>query len=102
MADVVGLDTFVSHFEGHEESYVLIGGAACSLWLGAQGLPFRRTRDLDIVIVIEGTNDEFFQLLWQFIEDGNYRSRERGTAKPQFYRFYDPASADYPYMLDIN
>lgn len=101
MADVVGLDTFISHFEGHEESYVLIGGAACSLWLGAQGLSFRRTRDLDIVIVIEGTNDEFFQLLWQFIEDGNYRSRERGTATPQFYRFYNPASVDYPYMIEL-
>lgn len=38
---VKGLEIFVNHFEGMEESYVLIGGTACDLWMETYGLPFR-------------------------------------------------------------
>ena len=101
MADVVGLDTFIVHFEGYEDHYVLIGGAACSLWLGAQGLSFRSTRDLDVVIIVEGMNVEFVKLLWDFISDGKFASLEQATGKPQLYRFYGPETAGYPYMIEL-
>jgi hypothetical protein len=48
---VKGIELFASHFKGFENSYVLIGGSACDLWMQTQGLPFRATKDLDIVIV---------------------------------------------------
>ena len=30
---VKGIQRFVEHFKGLEHSYILIGGAACDLWL---------------------------------------------------------------------
>ncbi len=101
MADVVGLDTFIVHFEGYEDHYVLIGGAACSLWLGAQGLSFRSTRDLDVVIIVERMNVEFARLLWDFISDAKFVSLEQAIGKPQLYRFYGPETAGYPYMIEL-
>ncbi len=56
---VVGLDRFRQHFHGMEASYVLIGGAACDAWMARSGLPFRATRDLDIVLVVEAIKPEF-------------------------------------------
>ena len=101
MADIVGLDKFISHFEGYEDEYVLIGGAACSLWLDARGIPFRSTRDLDVVIIVEGDYVEFAERLWGFIGDGKFASLEQATEKPQLYRFYKPETAGYPYMIEL-
>ncbi len=50
---VVGLERFRDHFRGLETSCALIGGAACDAWMARSGLPFRATKDLDIVLVIE-------------------------------------------------
>jgi hypothetical protein len=58
---VKGIELFAGHFKGFEDSYILIGGAACDLWMQTQGLPFRATKDLDIVIVIEALNPEFIK-----------------------------------------
>ena len=101
MADVIGLDTFVNHFKGYEEHYVLIGGAACSLWLSSRGLSFRSTRDLDVVIVVEGIKNEFYELLWKFITEGQYQSLEKTEKQPQVYRFEKPDATGYPYMIEL-
>jgi hypothetical protein len=42
---VVGLDRFLDHFQGLEDTYVIIGGTACDLLLGSAGLGFRTTKD---------------------------------------------------------
>lgn len=101
MADIVGLDTFTSYFEGFEDEYVLIGGAACFLWLNAQGLAFRSTQDLNIVVIVEGNYVEFAGLLWDFIGDGMFASLEQGSEKPQLYRFHGPETAGYPHMIEL-
>lgn len=101
MADIAGLDTFISHFRGYEDEYVLIGGASCFLWLGAQGLPFRSTRDLDVVVVVEGNYIEFARLLWDFIGNGKFARLEQGTNKPQLYRFHNPGTPGYPHMIEL-
>lgn len=49
---VVGLPRFRAHFAGFEDCFILIGGAACDLWLGDLGLPFRATKDLDLVLLV--------------------------------------------------
>ncbi|WP_202799469.1 hypothetical protein [Mesorhizobium amorphae] len=51
---VTGVDRFRAHFAGHEHQYVLIGGAACELIMNEVGLDFRATKDLDIVLIVEG------------------------------------------------
>ena len=50
---IKGLDKFKAHFAQHTKSFVLIGGVACHEWLATQGLEFRATRDIDIVLIVE-------------------------------------------------
>ena len=101
MVTIPGLDTFINFFKGYEDNYVLIGGAACSLWLEERGLPFRSTKDLDIVVIVEGNTDEFFKRFWLFIEDGKYKSGERKDGSLQLYRFQDPGADGFPAMLEL-
>lgn len=84
---VTGLDRFVAHFRGFEQAYTLIGGAACDVWLGAQGLEFRATKDLDLVLIVEALDSAFHQRFWAFVAAADYASLERSEARPQFYRF---------------
>jgi len=49
---VVGMDLFTEHFQSHTNQYILIGGAACDRHFEKIGLPFRATKDLDIILVV--------------------------------------------------
>jgi hypothetical protein len=98
---VKGLTRFVEHFAGFENAYILIGGAACDLWLSDRSLPFRATKDLDLVLVVEALDPAFFERFWAFIQDGWYRSHQRSESRPSFYRFKDPETAGYPYMIEL-
>lgn len=98
---VEGLDRFVEHFRGLEDSYIIIGGAACDLWLESRGLPFRVTRDLDVVLVIEALTDEFGVRFWDFIHAGDYTSYFQSSERPQFYRFSDPQVDGFPLMIEL-
>jgi predicted nucleotidyltransferase component of viral defense system len=46
---VHGLGKFKEYFNEFTEKYVFIGGTACDLLMNSLGLPFRATKDLDIV-----------------------------------------------------
>lgn len=50
---VYGLEIFKDYFKGYEDQYVLIGGAACDILFEEREATFRKTRDLDMVIIIE-------------------------------------------------
>jgi hypothetical protein len=50
---VVGMELFKAHFKGYEEHFVVIGGAACDEWFTHEGLPFRATKDVDMVVLVE-------------------------------------------------
>lgn len=60
---VRGLDLFRERFRDFPDSYVLIGGTACSLAMEKVGLAFRSTKDLDIVLCVEALTTEFFRAL---------------------------------------
>jgi len=98
---VEGLQKFTRHFEGLEDVYVLIGGAACDIWLSERALPFRATKDLDVVIIVEALNAEFFSRFWTFIQEGRYQSHQKSEQRPEFYRFMDPQAPDYPFMIEL-
>lgn len=98
---VKGLEKFVKHFEGLEDAYVLIGGAACDVWLDVKALPFRVTKDLDLVIIVEGLSPEFFTRLWDFIKAGHYESLEQSAERPEFYRFMKPKESSHPFMIEL-
>ncbi len=99
---VNGLDLFQKHFAPFEEAFVLIGGAACDLWFTDQGLPFRATNDLDIVLLVEALTPEFISHLQQFIQDAGYEKRYRSNnGTPVLYRFAMPMNKAYPVMIEL-
>ena len=98
---VIGLDKFISHFKEMEDNYVLIGGAACDVWLTDQGLPFRLTKDLDMVIIVEALQSEFVKAFWDFIKQGHYKSLIESSDRPKFYRFKGPKDEQFPFMIEL-
>lgn len=97
-----GLDLFRDRFSTYGDSLVLIGGAACDDWFTRQGLNFRATKDLDIVLLLEGVDPGFVSELRRFIADGCYEIRHRSDdGPPVLYRFAKPSDTNYPHTLEI-
>ena len=97
---VVGLDLFIQHFEPYAGHYVLIGGSACDWQMEQKGLPFRATKDIDVILIVEALSDEFVNHFWQFINDGEYTISQVGDKK-QFYRFIKPQAEGFPKMIEL-
>ncbi len=97
---IKGLDKFRAHFKQSRDAFVLIGGVACHEWLVSQGLPFRATKDIDLVLIIEAVDQSFTNRLWAFIEAGGYEIREK-TGNRELYRFSKPKDDGYPAMIEI-
>lgn len=98
---VHGLIKFKEYFQNHTNQYVLIGGAACDILLDDLGVPYRATRDLDIVLIVEALDPSFGQKFWSFILDGGYKHRVKGTGGSQFYRFSEPVDPAFPQMIEL-
>jgi hypothetical protein len=98
---VKGVEKFKEHFAGYEDSYILIGGAACDTVLSAAGLPYRSTKDLDIVLIAEAVTEKFIQKMWEFIKEGKYSSLEQNTEEKKFYRFTKPQNSSFPYQIEL-
>lgn len=98
---VHGIDRFREAFEPFGDSYALIGGSACDLLFSREGLPFRATKDLDVVILADRPNREFGEALWAFIDSGGYTCGWRSSEEVHFYRFTAPKNAAYPVMIEL-
>jgi hypothetical protein len=98
---VKGLDVFRIHFQDYLNRYIHIGGTACDLAMEEAGLPFRATKDLDIVLRIEVLDREFVEAFWNFIRKGRYQIQEKASGKKRFYRFTKPADETFPFMLEL-
>lgn len=98
---VKGLDLFKKHFADFSEKYALIGGTACMLVMEEAGIPFRATKDLDIVLCVEALNQKFVSSFKEFVRQGGYQNRQQSTGKEIFYRFSSPEHKDFPVMLEL-
>ena len=98
---VRGLDIFRQWFAAFANQYVLIGGTAASLTMEEAGLPFRATKDLDIVLHVEALTPVFGEAFWRFIDAGGYQIRQSSSGKPIFYRFQKPSDERYPAMVEL-
>lgn len=97
-----GLETFKQYFQEYKDHYVLIGGAACDIIFSEEeGSPFRATKDLDMVLIVEVLTPEFGKRFWSFISDGKYEHTAKSTGTPQFYRFDKPQTKHFPYMIEL-
>ena len=98
---VRGIESFRNYFAGDEDKYVLIGGTACDIAFSNNDAVFRATRDLDLVLLVEALTPEFGRKFWDYINAGGYKHKATSSGKPQFFRFTDPQSDEYPVMIEL-
>lgn len=98
---VTGFQSFQEWFRGFENQYIIIGGTACELLMEEEDLSFRATKDIDLVLIIEAMTPEFVKKFWEYILKGEYEHKDKGTERSHFYRFTNPKSKEYPYMIEL-
>ena len=98
---IVGFEIFKEKFKGFEDQYVVIGGTACDLIMENEDLPFRATKDVDIVLIVEAITAEFGKAFWEYVKEAGYEHKNKSTGETQFYRFSSPKTKEYPYMIEI-
>ena len=98
---VTGLKSFQEWFQGYEQQYAIIGGTACDLLMSDEGLDFRATKDIDMVLIVEAVTPEFGKRFWDYIIQAGYEHQNKSTGLPQFYRFSHPRNSSYPFMIEL-
>jgi len=98
---VRGIDSFRDWFQGYEDQYAIIGGTACDLLMTDEGLDFRATKDIDLVLIVESVDAAFVKRFWEYVVAAGYEHRNKSTGESQFYRFTNPQSRDYPTMIEL-
>jgi hypothetical protein len=98
---VKGLNKFRDYFKDYPDSYIIIGGIACDLIIGAAGLTPRATKDIDIILVVEALSPAFVAQFWNFIKEGQYERTEKNEDERKYYRFLKPVSDDFPYQVEL-
>ena len=98
---VSGVESFRKWFAEYTYQYTIIGGTACDLLMSEDGLDFRATRDIDMVLIVESLTPEFGRRFWEYVKAAGYEHRNKSTGEPQFYRFSKPSSREYPYMIEL-
>ena len=98
---VLGIERFKEWFQGYEDHYAIIGGTACDLLMAEEGLNFRGTKDIDLVLIVEAISPEFSRRFWEFVRSAGYEHRNKSTGQPQFYRFSHPTESGYPFMIEL-
>ena len=72
---VTGIDSFKEWFKGSEEQYAIIGGTACDILMTDEGLDFRATKDIDLVLIIEAVDANFGKKFWEYVKHAGYEVR---------------------------
>ena len=98
---VKGLQTFRDHFGDYADCFVVIGGVACDEWFGSQGLEFRATQDVDMVLLVDGRRADYLKHFWSFVSDHGYEASGRRDGSSTHYRFVKPRSGDVPGMIEL-
>ncbi|RDB64300.1 hypothetical protein C1878_00050 [Gordonibacter sp. 28C] len=97
---VRGLDIFRKWFADYQSRYVVIGGTACNLVFAQYGAPERATHDIDMVIVAEAFDQEFYKRFVSFVREGDYRNKSKAD-KYVLYRFENPNMEDFPPKIEL-
>lgn len=98
---VTGIDSFKEWFKGSEEQYAIIGGTACDILMTEEGLDFRATKDIDLVLIIEAVDANFGKKFWEYVKQAGYEHCNKSSGVPQFYRFSHPITNQYPAMIEL-
>ena len=98
---VTGIESFKEWFKGNESQYAIIGGTACDILMTEEGLDFRATKDIDLVLIIEAVDVAFGRKFWDYVKQAGYEHCNKSSGMPQFYRFSHPTSNRYPAMIEL-
>ena len=99
MARPHGFDHFCNHLNGLEQHYVIIGGGAASILMEDEGLEFRATKDVDLVVL--GRSEELNTRILAYVKAGEYKIKEATDSSPRYYRFREPNQKDCPVLIEI-
>lgn len=99
MSRVKGLQNFSDFFRGYENDYVIIGGAAIDIILQENDLSFRVTKDVDIVI-LTNSSEQFNGRILEYVQVGGYEAKETIHGK-QYYRFSRPKDVSFPEIIEL-
>ncbi len=99
MARPHGFDHFCTYLNGLEKHYVIIGGGAAAILLEDEGLEFRSTRDVDLVVL--GRSDDLNTRILSYVQEGEYKIKEATEGTPRFYRFREPNKKECPGLIEI-
>lgn len=66
-----------------------------------EGLDFRATKDIDLVLIIEALDVNFGKKFWEYVKQAGYEYCNKSSGVPQFYRFSHPISNQYPTMIEL-
>ncbi len=97
---VEGFESFREKFREYGDCYTIIGGTACDILMSEANLDFRRTKDLDIILILEEKGTEFGTAFWEYIKEGRYKCGWRNSEEAHFYRFTKPMPG-YPAMIEL-
>jgi len=97
---VRGFDLFRERLAAFGDSFIVIGGAACDLRLAPYG-GFRRTKDIDMIVVTDEVSEPFAEALHDFLREGGYACYVTGDSRPHFYRFIAPKGSRYPAQIEL-
>ena len=102
---VTGIEKFHEAFADYADNYVIIGGVACAYHESeAEQMP-RKTKDIDMILVVEALSDAFVKRFWEFVKAANYADCNVGSSgvpqRHQFYRFKNPAVPNYPFQIEL-
>lgn len=99
MARPHGFDHFCNYLTGLENLYVIIGGGAASILMEDEGLEFRATKDVDLVVL--SRSDELNTRILSYVKDGGYITKEATEGSPRYYRFREPTKKDCPVLIEV-
>ena len=97
---VPGIDSFREKFKDYTDYYTIIGGTACDILLSEADLPFRATKDIDMILIMENNFPEFAAIFWEYIKEGGYKCGWKSEDNMHFYRFTE-GKFGYPTMIEL-
>ncbi|CAK7029563.1 MAG: hypothetical protein PEGG_01232 [Paraeggerthella hongkongensis] len=101
ISEVYGLDRFAEYMKDMEDCYTVIGGTACDIILRGADLPFRITKDIDLILIIENRFPEGASAVWKMVKDGGYTCGWKSSDTVHFYRFTSPKAVGFPSMIEL-
>lgn len=87
---VTGIESFKEWFKGNESQYAIIGGTACDILMTEEGLDFRATKDIDLVLIIEAVDAAFGRKFWDYVKQAGYEHCNKSSGmRLIFFCFFE-------------